>query len=196
MVYNLNMFESQNMISDNVFLYKNFIDTKTLNIINDELDSMRENQWHIRDIMQPHQSPDLESVIPVLNKINSIIPDGFYITQHTSVNKIIKGGSWGEHSDNADYLNIRESAKKLKDGEDFEEIENIIYGMVFYINNFDGGELYYVNKDFALKPEAGDLVIHGAEDDCRHKVLPVLSEKRYSYSNSVKEKIKIPRGVK
>lgn len=187
------MFDAKNMISNNIFVYKNFIDKNTLSIINDELDSIPEGKWHVKDLRQAQLSGSINSMIPVLDKINSVIPEGLSIVQHTSVNKIIQGGFWGEHSDNADFIKIREKANNLKDGQSFEEVENIIYGIVFYINDFEGGELVYVNKDITLKPEAGDLVIHGAEDDCRHKVLPVLSDKRYSYSNSIREKLRVPK---
>ena len=73
------------------------------------------------------------------------------------------------------------------------------FGLVGYFGNFDGGEIFYVNinKDgnrndgigeqncLTIKPERGDLVIHGAFSPHSHGVRPVSSGRRYAFSNFV-----------
>lgn len=186
------MFDPKNMISNNIFVYKNFVSQDILDNINKEIESFTDDSWTITNAENHQRSIDMKSLLPVIEKIKLIVPKDMFINKNLSINKLSKGHSWGEHSDNADFLKNRELAKLIKSGEPYDYAENIVFGLVFYINNFDGGELFYVNKNIKFKPEAGDLVIHGAEDDCRHKVLEVLSDFRYSYSNSIREVVKVP----
>jgi hypothetical protein len=73
------------------------------------------------------------------------------------------------------------------------------YGLVAYFGDFKGGEVFYVNIDkdgnkknaseennqLIVKPERGDLIIHGAFNPHAHGVKPVTSGKRYAFSNFV-----------
>lgn len=55
---------------------------------------------------------------------------------------------------------------------------NIVYGAVAYLNdNFEGGEIYYPDLDYKIKPKRGSLILHKAE--YLHEVLPVKSGIRY-----------------
>jgi predicted 2-oxoglutarate/Fe(II)-dependent dioxygenase YbiX len=63
-------------------------------------------------------------------------------------------------------------------------LEDVEKGLVFYLNDdFDGGELFYVNKDISYKPVANTLVIHSAFESCRHGVTMVTNGTRYIYTN-------------
>jgi hypothetical protein len=73
------------------------------------------------------------------------------------------------------------------------------FGLVAYFGDFEGGEIFYVNIDsdgnksdgvrdnnrLVIKPERGDLVIHGAFNPHAHGVMPVTSGVRYAFSNFV-----------
>lgn len=76
------------------------------------------------------------------------------------------------------------------------------YGLVIYFGDFEGGEVYYPNinkegefignfipfnenNELLIKPENGDLVIHGAHGDCGHGVKEVTKGVRFAFSNFV-----------
>lgn len=64
----------------------------------------------------------------------------------------------------------------------------IRYGIIIYYNDdYEGGELHYKDLDFTYKPKAGSLIIHGG--DKFHGTLPVKSNSvRYSSTIFVKER--------
>ena len=179
-------------LENNIYVYHNFVLDNELDQINNDLDNLEEKLWHKFENKQHSQSPEMASMIPVLNRLNAIVPNSFSIVQHTSINRLVRGGSWGIHSDNAEFIDIRNKSKSLIPGQPFRIVDNNIYGIVVYLNTFYGGELFYTKKNLLYKPLPGDLIIHGAEEDCEHMVKEVLSDKRYSYSNSIREAIKIP----
>ena len=76
------------------------------------------------------------------------------------------------------------------------------YGLIVYFGDFEGGEIYYPNIDkdgnvyddmtpfnngeeLSIKPENGDLVIHGAHKDCYHGTKEITKGIRFAYSNFV-----------
>ena len=73
------------------------------------------------------------------------------------------------------------------------------FGLVAYFGDFEGGEIFYVNIDkdgnrsdgvtaennLKIKPERGDIIIHGAFYPHAHGVNPVTSGRRYAFSNFV-----------
>jgi hypothetical protein len=67
-----------------------------------------------------------------------------------------------------------------------------LYGIVVYFNSFEGGEIFYPSQNVTYAPQPGDLLIHSAEEFCAHQVNAVLKGVRYSYSNAIYKKIKIP----
>lgn len=76
------------------------------------------------------------------------------------------------------------------------------YGLIVYFGDFEGGEVYYPNinlkgefvgdfipfsknEEFKVKPENGDLIIHGAHSDYCHGTKPITKGIRFAYSNFV-----------
>jgi len=51
---------------------------------------------------------------------------------------------------------------------------HVIFGMVLYHNDFNGGEINYDNLNLNYKPEAGDLLMHPGSLKYTHSTLPVL----------------------
>lgn len=56
------------------------------------------------------------------------------------------------------------------------------WGAIVYFGDFTGGEVYYPKQGIEIAVEPGDLVIHGALDDCLHGVKKVLTGNRYAFS--------------
>jgi len=54
------------------------------------------------------------------------------------------------------------------------------WGLVLYINDdFEGGDLYYPEKNITYVPKSGDLVIHGATKEFSHGTTPIVSGTKY-----------------
>ena len=54
------------------------------------------------------------------------------------------------------------------------------WGLVLYINDdYEGGELYYPEKNITYVPQSGDLVIHGATKEFTHGTTPIISGTKY-----------------
>jgi hypothetical protein len=54
------------------------------------------------------------------------------------------------------------------------------WGLVLYLNDdFEGGELYYPEKNITYVPQAGDLVIHGATKEFSHGTTPIIRGTKY-----------------
>jgi predicted 2-oxoglutarate/Fe(II)-dependent dioxygenase YbiX len=54
-----------------------------------------------------------------------------------------------------------------------------------YVNDFEGGELYYTDIDLEFAPQKGDLIVHSASSKYKHGVKPVTKGPRYAYTNFI-----------
>lgn len=177
-----------NQIGEDIYVCKNFLSNEDLLTINNEINLKKEDLWDTKN-----RSKEIKSLTIIYNKIKKIVKDPYHTTNSSTMNILSIGDTWGLHADNADFLDTRKQSLLLKNGEDFILKNNNIFGLVVYINDFGGGELNYPNQSITYKPQAGDFVIHSAEEHCSHKVLKVTSGVRYSYSNAIYEKIKVPK---
>jgi len=58
------------------------------------------------------------------------------------------------------------------------------FGCVTFLNeDFDGGILYYPNKNIEIKPKAGYSAVHLGSMECLHGVTKITSGKRYTISS-------------
>ena len=184
---------SVKVLGDNIYLYENFLSKKDCKKINKKLNKISENFWHAPGIYKfPTVSPKMKITKKIVKKLKKK-SDGYIVHHNEVFTKLIKGESWREHSDNADFLSIREKANLLKENEPYMVVDNTAYGIVVYINDdYEGGEIYYVNQDIIYKPKAGDLIIHSSEEKCRHGVKEVISGIRYAWSSNFGVLIKVP----
>lgn len=59
----------------------------------------------------------------------------------------------------------------------------ITHGFVVYLNeDYDGGEIFYPQKDLLIKPKALSLVMHPGNKEYEHGVKDVYNNTRYSLS--------------
>ena len=79
---------------------------------------------------------------------------------------------------------------ELKAHTDQHTDPSIRYATIIYLNdNYEGGELFFSNKDLELKPKPGDLVIFPGTDEFNHGVRHVQPGPiRYVIVGFVKEK--------
>jgi hypothetical protein len=55
-----------------------------------------------------------------------------------------------------------------------------INSLIYYNDNFEGGELYYPDYDLTVKPEPGLAVAHPGDINYLHGVKPIISGERYT----------------
>ena len=130
--------------------------------------------------------------MPIREKIKNILPKNIFLGEGTSAARMLKTNEWGVHADVHDFDDIEKQNDLYVDGDLYREADLSIYGTVVYFNNFEGGEIFYPFQNIIYKPNPGDLIIHGSGKLTSHGVKKVLSEKRYSYSNHIYKKVKIP----
>lgn len=83
-----------------------------------------------------------------------------------------------------DKINTLESISRFFPGDSMpvheDEIgdKNIAYGAIIYLNDdYNGGELYYPDYDFKIKPKAGSMLMHPG--NVSHQVTEVSKKTRY-----------------
>ena len=187
------MFEKFKQLGDQIYVYENFLSKDECDKIVDILDGLEENQWvSDRPDMVIRRTEPFEEIVSVRNKMLTLIPDGLFLGPARTATRLVTGDSWGEHSDVHDFAEIEKFAASYIDGNPYEERELSVYGTVVYFNKFDGGEIYYPTQGIVYSPSPGDLVVHSSSPLCLHGVKPLLSAKRYSYSNHIYKNVRIP----
>jgi hypothetical protein len=149
-----------NIYYNKIYEFLNFITEEEQKIILDYAKNSSEEEWN-KHFDDPIWKGKLIEVSKELKKITYKIDEriqnlftGFNkINNIAVVQRFLPGQLLTKHSDDH-YL------PELK------------YGMILYLNDdYIGGELYYEDLDFAIKPKARSLIIHAG--DLVHQVLEV-----------------------
>jgi hypothetical protein len=174
-------------IDNGIYLYKNFLSLSEIDKINSYLDSLSYENWNVVRQDELYSTIGLDFLNFLQDKYNNLLFDNlFFISNHLNVNKMIKNASWGQHADTHDYQNLN---VVVNNEQEFKEVDMIKYCSVLYYNNFEGGEIYYPEKNITIAPVPGDLILHDAK--IVHGVNIVKSDKRYSTTKCFYEKIKV-----
>jgi hypothetical protein len=184
-------------IGSDIYVYKNFLKEEEINSLVQVFNKVKDNSLFQPDLVgtpfENRVSVPLDDLQNVLDKAKSLIGSSFSLHPNTSINVMREGDSWGQHSDNHDFIEKRKLSLLLKDGEPYQIVQDTKYGLVVYFNSVEeGGELYYSNQGITYSPNPGDMVIHSAEENCIHGVNKILRGYRYSYSNFLSTELKIP----
>lgn len=193
-MFNKNYFEE---IGEDIYVFKNFLTKEYCDELSNSISSLGEDQWDlIGESGRYFSKPGTVNFEPIYDKIVSEIEleKDFSINHGSRALKMIKNSYMAPHADNIEYDSLQRQASKYIEGEPYDLIQNTNYGIVIYLNEFEGGELEYVNQNIVYKPNVGDFVIHSAKEHCTHGVKTVLSDFRYSYSNNIFNYVKIKKG--
>jgi len=186
-------------IGDEIFVYKHFMSDEECESIMKDILSLREEVW-IEPLLTTTKDyfiseKQTESIKAVKKRIASILLDGCYATPGGRASKLLKGATRKPHSDIDQFKEVWYEAGIYKEGDEFDLADLITHGTIIYFNDFEGGEVYYPEQNnLQYKPEKGDLVIHSAEQKCKHGVGEVLSDVRYFSVGHFFKHVKVSKG--
>ena len=179
-------------IGKDIWVYHNFLSSDEIDLILNKIKSSNSQLWNGGHPENKCTVGLFEAEI-ISKRAQTLLPKNLKIHAHSSITRLKINEDHGIHSDNHDFLHLRELSKLVKDDDCFVLVDNNVYGMVVYINdNYEGGEIFYTKQNIVYKPKSGDLLIHSAEDHCEHGVYPVKTNIRYTFLSSIREKMKIP----
>ena len=169
-------------IDEEIFLWEKFLSLEEQKIFFEIAESVTEQEWNNHknpnEFWNGKASLNKKEIYEIGNKINKILEPEFVIPPTGVVVRTPIGEGMYVHKDRGEegYEDIIN---------DFGTCTCIDYGVVVYFGNWEGGEIYYPNRNIELKLKSGDLVIHSALEEYAHGVKPVISGKRYLYSNFI-----------
>lgn len=201
-------------IAPKIFIYKNFIDGELLNKINalseKFINSPKVN--HNIDWYHSRTTPVVYDLLEVWEKASELIypelvmhPQASMLISRTGDDGMfIHSDAPGEpHEDCGSICGTCDiSGANLVSEDVWNTCCRLHYGLVVYFGNWEGGEIFYPhvnkngewignnqpydnNEELKIKPENGDLVIHGSHNDYAHGTLPVTKGTRFAFSNFV-----------
>lgn len=178
-----NKFPGSVKIGNEIYVYKNFLSKDILEQCKLEIESAPESSWIDGAQFNKATLRTLSAnfMRKILKKIqDEVVPYGLFLEDTPSVNQIKLGLGMEEHSDDCPHC------KKIKNPSmeisDHEAKRCVLYGIVVYLSEFTGGEIYYPNQEVIFAPEPGDMIIHATSVECKHGVKPVLSGNRFVVS--------------
>lgn len=180
---------------DNIKIINNFIDLDDLKVIQKFLPTINEwmdageNQyaedgtctydssyWSDRqcswDIIQRINIEVFNIVDKYIQKMKVYLEDSFNVQLSTRPPVIIKWRPGMEQRPHAD--------KQMNDGRPNPFPTYDINSLIYYNDDFKGGELYYPEYDLIIKPQPGLGVAHPGDINYLHGVKPVISGERYT----------------
>lgn len=180
---------------DNILQVKNLVDKDDLLIIQNFLPTINEwmdsgqNQYDQNGVCTYDASywkdrqcsseilfriaPDIYALInKYISKMKIIMEDFYNVKLLERPPVIIKWNPGTEQKPHAD--------KQLNDGSPNPFPDYDINSLIYYNNDFQGGELYYPEFDLVIEPEPGLAVAHPGDIHYLHGVKKIISGERYT----------------
>jgi hypothetical protein len=128
-------------------------------------------------------SPILANLLePNYSKIKNIIESSFncnvYDEGVSSVVELKTGDSMPVHLDHGSSLN-ESVGLKTGAGHPTRDISSVLY----YNDDYEGGEIYFPNQDLLIKPKPGMFICFPAKDEFPHQVREIKSGYRWCSTN-------------
>lgn len=151
-------------LAEDCLVIYDFLPDEVVASITSIADAATEEDWNKYPIGALWKGRCLEFSLPknlISNEVNKVLNWRYNFVETKVVRKLIPGDSRPAHYD--------------------AQVDDMCeYGIVMYLNdNYDGGEIYYPNKDIVYKPVKNSAVIHSAREEYYHGIKPVLDGTRY-----------------
>ena len=186
-------------IAEGIYVFKNYIPEEMCNRFSAILDKFEEDRFKEDKNYIPwyddKMSPSVPEALDLWEHVSDLIyPE--YVINPQSQFICSKPGQEGMfvHCDSPG----KEHAHELTQEDSYSTCSIIDFGVVGYISNFEGGEIFYpafskngnlksennLNDldELVYKPGLGDVVIHKSEAPYYHGTKPVTSGIRYAFS--------------
>jgi hypothetical protein len=191
------MFSNKNFekLGEDIYVFHNFASTHDCDLICADIESSKDKDWeelYFKRFMSKISVSDY--VAGLRDGVALLLKNNLEIGSGVRLQKMMKGSWFGPHTDDHGFSDMIKAIDSYVEGEEYDIVKNNAFGFVVYLNDFEGGEIEYVNQNIKYKPIKGDLLIHGAHETCKHQVNEVLSEKRYCYANNIYEVAKVKKG--
>jgi hypothetical protein len=180
---------------DNILIIKNFVDKEDLKTIQNFLPTISEwvdpgeslysedgtclysaDYWRNRqcsgDIIQKLNNNIYEIIEYYINKMQKVLETQFSVKLSNRPPVLIKWTPGTEQRPHAD--------KQLNDGSPNPFPDYDLNSLIYYNDNFQGGELYYPEHDIVIKPEPGLAVAHPGDINYLHGVKKIISGERWT----------------
>lgn len=182
------MLENLTKIENNIWVIKNFISEEDRLLYTNYIDNLKEDDWwnHTEGWWAGKakgtiDSPTLIGLSKKLSKkVESFLKDdihleNIYLDPFAAIHRIQAGQKMFIHTDNhADVRDVRDEYGN-KIGTTSGENNYCVLGMILYLNEFNGGEIYFPTLKIKYKSSAGDLVFFpGVGKEYDHGVKEVL----------------------
>lgn len=185
-------------IGEDIYLYKNFILPQSadelFNIAKNSPAEVWQPQFDSNMKIQHYTTRFFRDAVFIYNKMKDlpISSDDLILEDSVYLQKYHTGQGMNVHYDNNKVEKQIELAKSYSDMDEFEVVKQPVYGIVVYLNEVDGGELFYENQGIVYSPSPGDMVVHSAEKHCAHGVKPLISDLRIVLPSMIYREIKVP----
>ena len=169
-------------LSDQVYEIQNFITKDELDQVMQFIDKRNDSEWNFAAQYEFWNNKTLNNAVlkkePMFHLINErakTLFSGSFDVTGASLQRYMINDALGEHTDDHDGHRANN--------------EKVFCGLVLYYNDeYEGGELKYSGLNIIHKPKSRSLVIHGGE--ILHGTLPVKSNSvRYMSTMFVKHKL-------
>lgn len=182
------------IIGENIYLKKNFLNTEDINMLLKECYLIK--NWDEQKTLDGHithySKHCLKIKEPVIDKLKKIIEDPYILAEDTYFQRYLPTQGMGAHQDDNKVLKEIELSRGYKNGDKFKIVKKPEYGIVVYLQNSNGGNIYYPKQNIEFIPSPGDLLIHGAQENCTHMVKPLVSGERFVIPTMIYTNIKVP----
>jgi len=178
---------------DQIFIVKNFLYSDEINELLNFINNVDEQLWHeeyLRNLkpfcMQKFGRDDVENLVKeglfeiTQNWHDKIImiqnrkeTDHIFKKIHERLNLLFDDTLIIKHSGN-NTIQRMQPGVELKSHTDQDTDPSITHASIIYLNDdYIDGELYFVNKDYKVKPEPGTLIIFPGTKEYEHGVKTV-----------------------
>ena len=202
-------------IADRIFKFENIIPEDIYNAIIERTKTFEKgkqfNAFSMRDWYEDRMSPPMLEVLPLWEFMSELIyPE---LVAHPVMTLMVT-----DNTDEGMFIHTDSPGKgncdRLVEIDTWQTCCELEYGMIAYLGEYTGGELYYpnINPDGSVKPDLnptsqemyervwqerlqepclvvetkpGDIVFHGAAYPYDHGTKPTLTGTRYAFSNFI-----------
>jgi hypothetical protein len=176
-----------NEIVDNVIVVENFLSPDDLKIITDIIDNLPEEDWFIeytqnlkRFCLEKFGRDDVDNLVAEGKfEVTHGWQDKNYnleneVVTHSIIERLshfVKLVDPSLEASGLKTLQRMQEGIQLKAHTDQDTDPSIRYATIIYINdNYNGGELFFTNKDIEIKPKPGSLIVFPGTNEFNHGV--------------------------